>query len=321
MRAAFYGAEALRQQRGRDEVRVLVRLPEAERESQFSLDSLLIRTPNGGRIPLRQVATVDEGTSYTDIKRADGRRKVSVTADVVEGVANANKVLGSLKADVLPGLLSRHPGLSYTFEGNRARSDESIAALQVGGILALFVIYALLAIPFRSYIQPVVVMSAIPFGVTGAVYGHLIMGYDTSLISVFGIIAVCGIVVNDSLVLVHAANERRREGHPIKEAIQWAGQRRFRPIMLTSLTTFFGLMPMILETSVQARFLIPMAISLAFGVLFATFIILLFVPAIYTIVDDVVRFAKYTWTVWFGEAVSEAEPAAEPTMMVGHKEV
>ncbi len=300
VRSAFYGAEALRQQRGRDEVKVLVRLPKTERESRYAIESLLIQLPNGGQVPLNQVATVEEGTSYTDIQRADGRRKVSVTADVVPGVANPNKVLAAVTEEVLPDVLRRYPGLSYSFEGNRARSDESLDALLSGALLALFVIYALLAIPFKSYVQPAVVMSAIPFGIVGAVYGHLIMGYETSLISYFGVIAVSGIVVNDSLVLVHAANQRRSEGHEIFEAIQWAGQRRFRPIILTSLTTFFGLMPMILETSVQARFLVPMAISLAFGVLFATFVILLFVPALYLIIDDLTRFFGAITAVWFG---------------------
>ena len=311
VRSAFYGAEALRQQRGRDEVKVMVRRPKAERESQYAIESLLIRTPDGGQVPLAQVATVQENTSYTDIQRADGRRKVSVTADVVAGVANPNKVLGGLKADALPDLVKTYPGLSYSFEGNRARSDESLAALQSGFVLALFVIFALLAIPFKSYIQPVVVMSAIPFGIVGAVAGHLIMGYDLSLISVFGIVAVSGIVVNDSLVLVHAANSRRAEGHSPLDAIQWAGKRRFRPIILTSLTTFFGLMPMILETSVQARFLIPMAISLAFGVLFATAVILLLVPSLYMHVEDLRRFFSGEARLTSAESASDV---AQPLM-------
>ena len=305
VRSAFYGAEAIRQQRGRDEVKIIVRRPKAERESAYAIESLLIRTPDGGQVPLSQVARVELGTSYTDIKRADGRRKVSVTADVLPGVANPNKVLSSLKAEVLPGLLNKYPGLAYTFEGNRARSDESLAALGSGFLLALFVIFALLAVPFKSYIQPAVVMSAIPFGIVGAVIGHLIMGYELSMISIFGIVAVSGIVVNDSLVLVHAANQRRREGHSPLEAIQWAGKRRFRPILLTSLTTFFGLMPMILETSVQARFLIPMAISLAFGVLFATVIILILVPSLYMHVEDLRGF--------FSGAPDEEATASAPS--------
>lgn len=286
VRAAFFGAEALRQQRGRDEVKVMVRLPETERRSEHDIEALMIRTPDGGEVPLRVAATVDRGLSYTTIKRADGRRVVSVTGDTVAGEANPSKILGDLKAEYLPDLVARYPGLGFSFEGDRRRSDESLAALGVGYVLALIIIYGLLAIPFRSYIQPMVVMTSIPFGIVGAVFGHLMLGYDLSLISAMGIVAVSGIVVNDSLVLVHAANEARDAGHPPIRAIQFAARRRLRPILLTSLTTFFGLMPMILEPSVQARFLIPMAVSLGFGVLFSTFIILLIVPSLYLVVED-----------------------------------
>lgn len=287
VRSALFGAEALRQQRGRDEVRVMVRLPERERGSEHDIESLLLRSPGGGQSPLAVVAAVDRGTSYTSIKRSDGRRVVAVTADTVRGQANASKVLGDLKKDYLPKLMADYPGLSFSFEGNTRRSDESIAALSAGYVLALILIYGLLAIPFRSYLQPLVVMAAIPFGVVGAVAGHVIMGYDLSIISIMGIVAVSGIVVNDSLVLVHAANSVRDAGHSPMRAIQLAARRRIRPILLTSLTTFFGLMPMILESSVQARFLIPMAIALGFGVLFATGIILIIVPSFYLVIEDI----------------------------------
>lgn len=286
VRSAFFGAEALRQQRGRDEIRVMVRRPESERESEYDIENLMIRTPAGGEIPLYVAADVVRGSSYTTIKRADGRRVVTVSADTVRGVANADKILAALRSDVLPDLVASFPGLEYSFEGQRRRSDESLASLKSGFKLVLFVIFALLAIPFRSYIQPVVVMSAIPFGLVGAVAGHVIMGYDLSLISIMGLVAVSGIVVNDSLVLVHAANAFRDAGETPFEAILLAGQRRFRPILLTSLTTFFGLAPMIFEPSVQARFLIPMAISLGFGVLFATLVILLLVPSLYMVIED-----------------------------------
>ena len=286
VRSAFYGTEALRQQRGRDEVKVMVRRPRLERASEEDIEALVIRTPDGGEVPLSVAASVQRGYAYTTIKRADGRRVVSVTADTVPGVANADKILASLRKEVLPDLVASYPGLSYTFEGQRRRRMESMESLQRGYVLALLIIFALLAIPFRSYLQPIVVMSAIPFGVVGALIGHLLMGYDLSLISVMGIVAVSGIVVNDSLVLVHAANAARDEGRSSIVAIQIAAKRRLRPIVLTSLTTFFGLMPMILEPSVQARFLIPMAISLGFGVLFATFVILLLVPCTYMVVED-----------------------------------
>lgn len=292
VRNAFYGAEALRQQRGRDEVRVMVRRPRFERASEEDIESLLIRTADGGEVPLTVAASVERSHAYTTIRRADGRRVVRVTADTVPGVANADKILASLRVGTLPELVERNPGLSYSFEGQRRRRNEALDSLKSGYVFALFVIFALLAIPFGSYLQPLVVMSAIPFGVVGALIGHLIMGYDLSLISVMGIIAVSGIVVNDSLVLVHAANAARDAGRRPLEAIQFAARRRLRPILLTSLTTFFGLMPMILEPSVQARFLIPMAISLGFGVLFATFILLLFVPCMYMVIENLKAAAR-----------------------------
>ena len=289
VRGAFFGSEALRQQRGKDEVRVMVRLPEDERRSEYDIETLMLRTPDGGEVPLTMAAEVERGYAYTTIKRAEGRRVVPVTADVVPGKGNAGQVLASLRDEVLPGVVAKYAGLTYSFEGERKSQSESLGALAIGFPLALGAIFTLLAIPFGSYLQPLVVMSAIPFGLVGAVGGHLLMGYDLSLISIMGIVATSGIVVNDSLVLVHAANAFRADGHSSYESVRMAGTRRFRPILLTSLTTFFGLAPMIAETSVQARFLIPMAISLGFGILFATFVILLMVPALYLILEDVVR--------------------------------
>ncbi len=290
VRDAFFGAEALRQQRGRDELRVMVRLPKSERGSLHDVESLLVRTPEGGELPLYVAARVERGKSYTMIRRIDGRRVVVLTADTIQGVANAEKIQGSLRAEVLPSLKAEHPGLGYAFGGESRNWGKSLAALRSGAVMAMIVIFALLAIPFRSYAQPAVVMTAVPFGVVGAVGGHILMGYDLSIISVMGIVAVSGIVVNDSLVLVHAANAARENNMRPIEAIQVAAKRRFRPIVLTSLTTFLGLAPMIFEASVQARFLIPMAISLGFGVLFATVIILVMVPSLYMIVEDLTLF-------------------------------
>ena len=287
VRAAFYGAEALRQQRGVDEVRVMVRLPRGERRSLRTLETLLIRTPEGGEIPLAAAANIALSRSYTQIRRVDARRVLNVKADIEEGVANADKVLKSFQADLLPDILARNPGLGASFEGESEARRESIGGLAQGYMLALLLIFALLAVPFKSYVQPLIVMSAIPFGVVGAVAGHVLMGYDMSLISVMGIVALSGVVVNDSLVMVDAANQRRRDGEGALAAITWAGVRRFRPIVMTSLTTFGGLAPMIFETSLQARFLIPMAISLGYGILIATFIILLLVPSFYMVMEDV----------------------------------
>ncbi len=288
LRGAFYGQQALRQQRGRDEIRVMVRLPESARTSEHDIEQLMLRTPTGQEIRLAEAATIKRGHSYTSITRVDGARTVNVMADMDKGKGSAGKVLASLRTSYLPELAASYPGLKYSFAGSRRERNESLGSLGRGFFFAMIIVFALLAIPFRSYIQPVVVMSAIPFGIVGAVGGHLIMGFELSIISMMGIVALSGVVVNDSLVLVDAANRRRRsEGASHFDAVTWAAARRFRPIMLTSLTTFLGLAPMILETSVQARFLVPMAISLGFGILFATLIVLLLVPAFYLIVEDV----------------------------------
>jgi len=287
VRNAFYGAEALRQQRGRDEIKVMVRLPESERRSEYDVEELLVRTPGGGEIMLREAASVHRDRAYTEIQRADARRVLNVTADVVPGVANAEKVLADLKREVLPDLTARHPGLTFSLEGQQRDRQESMVSLRGGFSLAMIVIFAMLAVAFRSYIQPVIVMLAIPFGIVGATLGHLIMGYELSLMSMMGIVALAGVVVNDSLVLIHATNEQRGKGASPFDSITAAAVRRFRPIMLTSLTTFFGLAPMIFETSVQAQFLIPMAISLGYGILFVTVIALILVPSFYMIVEDV----------------------------------
>jgi multidrug efflux pump subunit AcrB len=213
-----------------------------------------------------------------------------VTATVDSHTANAEEVVSEIKLTALPKLIADYPGLSYDMEGEDKNRRESMESMFKGFKLVLIVIFALLAIPFRSYSQPLLIMTAIPFGIVGAILGHFIMGYDLSILSMFGIVALTGVVVNDSLLLIDYTNRVRRKGKPLLDAIIDAGQRRFRPILLTSLTTFFGLMPMILETSVQAQFLIPMAISLAFGILFATGITLLLVPSLYLILEDARQF-------------------------------
>jgi len=291
VRGAFYGAEAVRQQRGREEVRVYVRRPLSERRSLRDLEEFIVQTPQGGELPLSQAAHIERGRAYTTIERVDGRRKVSVTADIVQGVGNANAIVASLKERELPALLADFPGLSYVMGGEQKEQARSLGSLGMGAVFAIFVMFGLLAVAFRSYVQPLIVLlGAIPFGVVGAIWGHVVMGYGLSMISIMGIVALSGVVVNDSLVLIDAINRFRREpGTSAKDAILRGGTRRFRPILLTSLTTFFGLTPMILEPSVQARFLIPMAISLGFGVLFATAILLLLVPAVYLVVEDARR--------------------------------
>ncbi len=286
IRAAFYGAEALRQQRGNDEVKVLVRLPENERQRVYDLEQMLIRTPDGGYVPLAQVVEFDPGRAYTEISRRNGRRTVTVTANV-DPITETARVLAAVKQELLPALLRDYPGLSYSFEGRQASLRDAVESFVYSVSGALIVIFALLAIPFRSYAQPLIVMSAIPFGAVGAILGHLLMGYNLSMISVMGMIALGGVVVNDALVMIDYANKRRKEGESAFDAMVAAGVRRFRPIILTTVTTFGGLSPMIFETSRQARFMIPMAISLGYGILFATAITLLLVPSLYVIMEDV----------------------------------
>ncbi len=286
LRAAFYGAEAVRQQRGRDEVRVYVRRPERERSSEFFLEQMMVRTPDGGEMPLALAATVTRGRAYTSISRINSRRVITVTADVDEDVAEAGAVSAAMAANFIPQLMADVPGLSYSFSGEQEDRADTGKAIKSGMQIALFAMFALMAVAFRSYVQPIIVMAAIPFGIVGAVLGHSLMGYAVSMLSMFGMVALSGVVVNDSLLLVTSINEMRASGMSINDAIVAGGMRRFRPIILTSLTTFLGLAPMVLETSVQARFLIPMALSLGFGVLFATVITLVIVPALYRAVED-----------------------------------
>jgi multidrug efflux pump subunit AcrB len=291
LRNAFYGAEAVRQQRGRNEVRVKVRLPREQRIRQYDLEQLLIRTPQGTDVPLAQIAEVRPGRAYTTITRRNGRRTVTVTADV-EPLAQTSQMQATLESEVLPQLKDRFPGLSYAWEGRQQDMQESTNSLIKGLVLSLFAIYVLLAVPFRSYYQPIIVMTAIPFGIIGAVLGHIIMGYALSLMSLMGIVALCGVVVNDSLVLIDYANGLLRKGLGHSEAIHQAGTRRFLPILLTTVTTFFGLAPMIFEQSRQAKFMIPMAISLGFGIVFATAITLIIVPCLFLLTEDILAFFR-----------------------------
>ncbi|MBC8317610.1 MAG: efflux RND transporter permease subunit [Desulfobulbaceae bacterium] len=287
VRHAFYGAEALRQQRGRDEVKVMVRLPESERKSLFHLEQLLILTPDGGEIPLARAALMKKNRAYTEINRVDGKRVINVTANVVPGLANENKILDNLKTEYLPSLLANYSGLKYSFQGRERERRQAVHDLFLGLGFILPAIFCLLAILFRSYSQAVLVMLSIPFGLTSALIGHIIMGYDLSIISIFGMIALCGVVINGGLVFTVTANRLLSAGESPLDAAFNAATRRFRPIMLTAMTTFLGLAPMIFEQSVQARFLVPMAISLGYGILFTTIVILLLMPALWLIYHDV----------------------------------
>ena len=301
VRNSLYGAEALRQQRGRDEIKVMVRLPEEERASEQVVEDLMIRTPAATYIPLREVAAADRGRAYKTIDRRNGRRILEVSADVTPR-SDAGKLIDALRKNELVELTRKYPDLTYSFEGAQADIGESLGSLQVTFILAMLSIYGLLAIPFRSYFQPLIVMTSIPFGIIGAFLGHLIMGYNLCIPSMFGIVALSGIVVNDSLVLIDFANRQRNNaGANAHDAVTNAGIQRFRPVMLTTLTTFAGLAPMIFERSLQARFLIPMALSLGFGILFATIITLVLVPSLYMMIEDAARLTAKLHSTLFGD--------------------
>ena len=286
VRRGFYGDEAMRIQRGRDEVKVMIRYPEEERRSLGNIENMRIRTPQGAEVPFSRVATVEIGRGFATISRSDRHRVVSVTADVDQQISNADQINGELRRETLPALLAAHPGLRYSMEGEQKEQAESLGSLKSGFGLAVLMIYVLLAVLFKSYSQPVIIMSAIPFGLVGAVWGHILMGLDLTLISMFGVVALTGVVVNDSLIMIDFINRARREGQGMREAVMNSGMRRFRPIMLTSVTTFAGLTPLLLERSLQAKFLIPMATSLGFGVMFATFITLILIPVSYTLLSD-----------------------------------
>ena len=290
VRNAFYGALAMRQLRGTNEIEVRVKLPREQRTDIYHLEDFVVRAPDGTEVPLLDVVKVEEGEAFTTINRRDGRRVVTVGMDA-EPASAVTRVLGSITQEVLPQLRADFPGITWSFEGSQAEMRESTQALWGGFGLAMIVIYALLAVAFGSYIQPLIVMGAIPFGIVGAVIGHILLGYDLSLVSMMGVIALSGVVLNDSLIMIDYANQKRSD-HSAFDAIHEAGLRRFRPIILTTLTTFGGLTPIILETSRQASHLIPMAISLGFGIVFATSIILVLIPCLYMILEDVAAKVK-----------------------------
>lgn len=308
VRHAFYGAEALRVQRDQDEVKVLVRFPEADRRSLADVEQMRIRTADGKEVPFSEVARVKMERGYATLQRANRKRVIKVIADVDETKSNASEVRRELEDVYIPKLLDRYPDLRYDMEGEGREQRESMADVRTGMLVALAGIYVLLAIPFRSFTQPFIIMVSIPFGIVGAVIGHLLMGFNLSLMSMFGIVGLAGVVVNDAIVLIDKTNSLREGGASPGEAIRQAGPLRFRAILLTSVTTFAGLMPMILERSMQAQFLIPMAISLGFGVMFATGITLLLIPCFYLILEDIHRGWERLWSRLRGQT-GQAHPS------------
>lgn len=298
VRAAFNGVRAIRQQRGSEEVDVMVMLPDHQRSSEFNLEQLPVRVGNS-YVPLSQVASLERDYSASLIQRREGRRRVTVSADITPS-SEAMTLSQTLAEEIFPVLRQSYPGLDVGFRGDQMEQKESMDSLFTNGIMVMLALYCLLAIPFKSYTQPLIIMTIIPFGLIGSVLGHIALGYTMSVVSLLGVLALSGVVINDSLILVTEANRRREEdGLGVHDALIAACGRRFRPIILTTLTTFGGLAPMILETSNQARFMIPMAISLGFGILFATFITLLLLPSMYSVLEDI-------------KALFSAKPEAEP---------
>jgi multidrug efflux pump subunit AcrB len=310
VRNAFYGSEALRVQRGRENIRVYVRNPLAGRSALSQVEALRISTPLGAKVPLGSVADFSIVDGYSRIVRERGFRRLVVTADVHEDQANASEILTTLEREHFSGLDEKYPNLEFSVEGQEKERQDSMASLGKGFALAALAIFLILATIFRSYVQPLVILTTVPFGSAGVIFSHLIMGYDLTMMSLFGLVALAGVVVNDAIILIEAVNVRLAEGHSFASAIRSGGVRRFRPVILTTLTTFFGLLPLIAEESSQAKFLIPMALAIAFGVAFATLLTLFLLPCQLGILNDVRRFVSL---IFDGRVPSkeEVEPAVK----------
>lgn len=289
VRQAFYGEEAQRIQRGKDELRVMVRYPLEERRSITDLENMRIRTPSGDEVPFSSVADISFGKGYSSISRLNRERTVTVSSDLDPDRVEPQQIIRTMTEEYIPELLARYPGVNYGLEGSSQDQVEFMAKIMMASIVALFLIYALIAIPLRSYAQPLIIMAVIPFGAIGAVIGHIIMGRAISMFSMFGLIALAGVVVNDSLIMVDFINKARAKGAAIRDAVIESGTARFRAIILTSFTTAAGLLPIIFESSPQAQAVIPTAISIAYGIIFATIITLFLIPALYMLLEDFSR--------------------------------
>ena len=311
VRQAFYGEEAQRIQRGKDELRVMIRYPIEERRSIADLENMRIRTPDGSEVPFNSVADVSFGQSYSRISRLDRERTITVSANIDPELVEPQQIIRSVSTEFIPDLLSRYPGVKYGLAGASEEQRDFLRNLQIASISSLFLIYALIAIPLRSYSYPLIIMSVIPFGLIGAVVGHVLLGKAISMFSLFGLIALAGVVVNDSLILIDFANKARTSGAPAREAVIEAGVARFRAIILTSVTTAAGLMPILLETSTQAQFVIPMAISISFGIIFATVITLFLIPALYVLKEDASA-RLYRIRAWVAGSPAAEGAAAKP---------
>jgi len=311
VRSAFYGFEAGKVQREREDVKIMVRYPPEYRKRIYDIESMRVVTPSGDLVPFTEVARLTEGTGYASIKRTNQQRTVTVTADVEEAVTNSNQVMTEL-SQAFPDIKRRYPGIELEYGDQRLEMAKSFGSLRHSFVIALLLIFVILAGLFRSYVQPLIVMAIIPFGLIGAVVGHFIMGYPLTIASMLGIVALTGVVVNDSMILVTFINRSVAAGVPLREAVIEGGKSRLRPILLTSVTTVLGMGPLLLETSFQAKFLIPMGISLAAGLMFATVLTLVAVPSLYLIVIDLKRLLRNFGSWLLGRPV--VSPASEPQM-------
>jgi multidrug efflux pump subunit AcrB len=292
VRQAFYGEEAQRIQRGRDELKVMVRYPKAERRSISDLENMWIRTATGEEVPFYQVADIEIGTGFSSITRVNQKRSITISADIDPDKVESRKLITEISEDIIPEILSHYPSVQYGVEGASKDQQDFLNQLLWAFLAALAMIYCLIAIPTKSYGQPIIIMSVIPFGMIGAIVGHFLLSKSLSMLSLYGIIALTGVVVNDSLIMVDHINKSRKEGIKLIDAVITSGTKRFRAILLTSLTTFFGVLPIYFETSLQAQFVIPMAISIGFGIIFATVITLFLIPCLYMILEDFKAWVK-----------------------------
>ncbi|MCS6208941.1 efflux RND transporter permease subunit [Shewanella baltica] len=312
VRYGFYGYEAQRILRNKEEIKVMVRYPLEQRRTVGYLENMLIRTPTGTSVPFSTVAQIEKGESYASITRVDGKRAITITANANKNIVEPSKVVQEIQKDYLPQLQAKYPKIQTALDGGSLDEQNAMVGLMQGFFFALFTIYALMAIPLKSYSQPLIIMSVIPFGIIGALFGHLIQGLAMSVLSLCGIVALAGVVVNDSLILVDFVNRAREQGQSVRQAAVDSGCYRFRAIILTSLTTFVGLVPIILERSLQAQIVIPMATSLAFGILFSTVVTLILVPLLYIILDDVSRSNSRFFNWWWQPKKTNDEDVKHP---------
>jgi HAE1 family hydrophobic/amphiphilic exporter-1 len=313
VRAAYYGAEVMRLQRGRHEVKLMVRYPAEERQRLADFDDMRVRTGTSAERPLTELAHAVVARGYSEINRVNQQRSITITADLNEDVGNASQIVRDMKAHFMPGLLEKYPEVNIRWEGQQEQTNESVSSLKLGFGIAILAMFVLLTVEFRSYFQPLIILAVIPFGAVGAIWGHALMGMPLTMLTMFGLVALTGVVVNDSIVLVDFINHRIRDGLPLYQALEDAGCRRFRPVMLTSVTTIAGLLPILTETSFQAQILIPMAATLVYGLLVATVLVLIMVPTMFGVYWRLTRWATETRPAFEIPPVSRLPSAVEPT--------